>query len=89
MCEVHIMSVRKTKWQNQWWIKGDNAKDDLMKFPPRKNRYHALWDWEKEMNNRQRVTAIFHYKRVMSPAKAAMTCAQILAGHAKKESTNS
>lgn len=80
---IHLMRVQKTGSQRQWWIKGDNAKDDLMKFAPKVTQREAITIFELEYDGTE--TKLYTYNGTFSPAEAAMTVADILRGHEKKE----
>lgn len=80
---IHVLRVQETKSQRTWWIKGDNAEDDLMKFKPPVTQIEAIHAFELRHNCS--VTKLYTYKdekgECDTPATAAMTVADIIRKH--------
>lgn len=77
---IHLMRVQDTPAQRCWWIKGDRAEDDLMKFKPKVTRFEAIKRFE--LRHGCSVTKIYTYKDgVHSQAEAVMTVLDITEKH--------
>lgn len=83
--KAHMMRVITYSGKRSWWIWGDNAKDDLVKFRPRITKKEALKSFQREHG---KIELLYTYDGACEFAPAIMSVTEVKLTHREAEEGN-